>query len=156
MRITIENDQLIYIYAAKSPKGKIETIIDVACKLLYDEQDNWLGIRISNDFSDQEESWAPLSLPVLRKEDIEVPSHLILQQEDCLEIKFADRPVAKQVDQECNLDIGSVDHVLYGIEIILWAEPKLGKKKWVEPFVIFDMPFAQGQEFEYGKTTKTP
>ena len=151
MRITIENDQLIYIYTAKGGKGKLETIVHVACKLLYDEQGNWLGIRVLNDFSDQEECWAPLSLPLLRTQDIQVPSHLILQSEECLEIKFTDCAVAKSVDQECNLDVGGDDGVLYGIEIILWPETKLGKKVWVEPFLIYDMPFAQGQEYEYGK-----
>lgn len=113
MRITIENDELVYIYLmdVENRMGIVdETIPCITGALLYDDKGYWIGIRLSSPmeefqhyaFVDEYEEKVSISI-----------------SDEHIEILFDEnqRTIAHTCEQEFNLDI--TGNIVHGIEIIL-------------------------------------
>lgn len=116
MHITIEDDFLIYIYLKDQSKytrngggGSA-----VSCFLLYDQNGNWIGVRITN----KDTEGNTITLPDIGDIDYPIHNGEVVMLNDEIIIKFdKDLVVEYFKKQDCNLDIHPEG--IYGIEMIL-------------------------------------
>lgn len=135
MKITIENNKLIYIYFQK-PKAKAveKTLAFVKSMLLFDEDGNWLGLRISNKYSDE----SSFVLPSIERIDFPIHKGEIIKNENYIEIIFdKNKEIYKTIEQECNIDINK--YGIFGIEIIIWNDNLVIGKELIEKFIEYDI-----------------
>lgn len=134
MRITIQNNELVYIYLQKGETlGDIETIPYVDCQLYVDSNNEWIGIKILNRFIDD---YKKFELPKANFE-LECFDVELQQDRNFIKILFDNKSeVNKKFNQECNIDIREGN--LYGIEIILYKENQNMKRNIIKKFIEYD------------------
>lgn len=131
MRITIQDNSLIYIYLKEMGKyvDNISGNPEYRSQILFDEFRNWIGIKILNiDIEGQIQE-----LP--RVGDIDYPMHtsIITEQPDSITILFDNQStVSEIVEEDCILDLHPTG--IYGIEVILYETQIEGIEK-VRPFI---------------------
>lgn len=141
MQITISDDCQMYIYLKDKSKHKhTGSLSDVKCNLLYDSNDNFIGINILSKRSD---TGASIVLPEIGS--IEFPMHnaLVKQYEDGILIMFGQESVVyKEVEDECILDLCAAG--ISGVEPMPFTH--IGGKEIIKPFIIRDVqspPFSR-------------
>ena len=118
MRITYEDNKvltLIYIYIREFDGSIVSTLPDVRCEMIFDKDDNWIGIEVFNDAFDNNK----IKLPNLKKQYNAIQNELFEQSESKLFMLF-DKNNSEDYRKEvsCNIDYNKVNG-LQGIELIL-------------------------------------
>ncbi|MBT2764293.1 MULTISPECIES: hypothetical protein [Paenibacillus] len=134
MQITIEENCQMYIYLKdKSKHQHKSSLSDVKCKLLYDSNDNFIGINIMDQRSD---TGASIVLPEVGAIEFPVHNALVKQDEDGIVILFdQNSKVYKEVEDECILDLCAAG--ITGIEPMPFTH--IGGKNIIKPFIIRDV-----------------
>lgn len=109
---------------------------DVKCEVLFDEKDNWLGVRILNEQLDEDgKFYVKMNLSKVPESYKQISPGVVIETEDYLEIKFdATVPAHRIIEQNCHIDCLDDE---FGIEVIL-GEPIKGKEL-VKPFILHDI-----------------
>lgn len=116
MKITIEDERLIYISLAEPGQYKIqETHADIDGQLLYDMDGNWIGVRFPEGHS-----LSFVSHPFIEK------GHDLLFTAEVGPSQF--------YEQEFIVDVAKEG--IMGIEIILYPSIPAGKLKWIESIAV--------------------
>lgn len=126
MKISIEEDYLIYIYLTDPTFiQSVITITNINGYSIHDQSGNWLGFRIEKS---QDEDKHLIELPSVVNNEF-----LTVDSEGYIDILFAEgvKP-AHYYEQECHLDVFNGEIV--GIEIIRDTRNPKGKKKWILPY----------------------
>ena len=134
MQITIVDDCQMYIYLKdKNVHKHIGSLSDVKCKLLYDLQDNFIGIIIQNERSDTGEE---IVLPKVGQIDFTLYKATVTQDEDEIVIIFDQNSIIyKEVEDECILDLCAAG--ISGVEPMPFTH--IGGKEVIKPFIIQDV-----------------
>lgn len=122
MKITIENNELVYIYLLEIEQrvGVVdETIPYVMGELLYDNQNNWMGIRLKDQFDE----FSKYEVIDEYNDKIKI---LIREHEIDMFFRQDGITVFKSTEQDFNIDI--VGKKIYGIEIIVSDENSIEKR----------------------------
>jgi hypothetical protein len=132
MKITFEKSKnlvLIYLYLREFNGKIVKAIPDVLCELLFNKEDDWIGINIFN----QIENYGEFKLPQLK--DYTIVKDLRFEQTDKqIAILFdLDADINNKENNICNIDYN--EDGFFGIEIIL--DNFNGKTKTIKPFTIF-------------------
>ena len=135
MQITIVGDCQMYIYIKDKNIHKHKgSLSGVKCKLLYDSEDNFIGINIMN-----QQSYTGTIIVLPEVGAIEFPMHnaMVTQDEKGIQIKFHKEAIVhKEVEDECMLDLCAVG--ITGIEPMPYTH--IGGKEVIKPFIIRDVP----------------
>jgi len=123
MRITIEDNELVYIYLLKMNRvsGVVdETIPYIIGDLLYDNEENWIGIRIKDQFKEL------TNCTFVDEYDEKIK---IATDENGIKILFSEEEcvVNESCEQDFNIDI--VGNKAFGIEIIVSERSSIKKRK---------------------------
>ncbi|WP_435921120.1 hypothetical protein [Paenibacillus sp. DYY-L-2] len=136
MHITIEDNNLVYIYLKEQQKY-VENCggeSSVQCYLIYDQNGNWIGVKITNKDTDGNVITLPrvgaIDYPIYSGEVIELENEIILSFEK-------DKEIMMVKEQDCNLDIHPDG--IFGIEMILWTGNNITQKEMVKPFIKRDI-----------------
>lgn len=123
----MEQKQLIYIQFLKL-RGKVSTVADVPGNLLFDCNNEWIGIEITND-----ENEDVIILPFIKQIDFPLYQAVLIKKPRSQQILFhKNSKIFNKLDILCNVDV--IDGELFGIEIILTQE-KIELSEVVKPFV---------------------
>ncbi|SDT24348.1 hypothetical protein SAMN05444162_3533 [Paenibacillaceae bacterium GAS479] len=136
MNITIEDNQLVYIYLKNQEKYIYftGTKSSVKCYFQLDDDNNWVGIRIAKEYS---YGGAPL-LPEVGQIDYINFEGTVQEDEHNILITFDTySKVCRELEQDCNLDL--IPEGIYGIEIILWLANVDWKKEKIQKYIIVDI-----------------
>jgi hypothetical protein len=134
MQITIEDNSLIYIYLKEQHKyiDNIAGESNVQCFLQYDEDQNWIGVRIPTKNGSNNKTL------MVGNVDYPIYQGLVTESEDDIFLIF-DRESRTKIEkeQDCNIDVHPEG--IYGIEMILWNENHIESKEKVRPFIKRDI-----------------
>jgi len=125
MSITLENNELVYIYLMK--RNNHERVVDstiacAPCRMLFDSKGIWVGIEIG--YYEEELYTESNEVSELEITDELEPKLIVIQEPDCLRILFRENADVIEVkNQDCNIDIK--DGAISGIEILLWLSNRL-------------------------------
>lgn len=138
MQITIADNCQMYIYFKNKDVHKHKkSLSDIKCKLLYDSQDNFVGISIMNQRSDTGDV---IGLPEVGAVEFPMYKAKISQDGNGIIIMFDQGAVVhKEVEDECILDLCTAG--ISGIEPIPFTY--IGGKEIIKPFIIRDVPGVQ-------------
>lgn len=118
MRITYENDKaltLIYIYIREFDGNIVSTLSNVRSEMIFDKDDNWIGIEVFNDTFDNNK----IKLPNIKKRYNSIQNEIFEQSESKLFTLFdKNRSESYRKEFSCNIDYNSING-LQGIELIL-------------------------------------
>ncbi|WP_336772659.1 hypothetical protein [Paenibacillus sp. MMO-58] len=134
MKITISGDCHMYIYLKDKDKHEYTgSLSDIKCCLLYDLNENFIGIRILSKRSDTGEC---LELPKMGEIEFPLHSAVVSQDDEGILIMFNQEAVIhKEVEDECILDL-SIDGIA-GVEPMPYTN--IGGKEVIKRFVIKDV-----------------
>lgn len=131
MQITIADDCQMYIYFKNKEIHKhTGSLSDVKCKLLYDLNDNFIGINIQRKRSDTGQE---IELPTIGV--IEFPTHnaTVKQDDDGILILFDEKAqIHQEAEDECILDLCAAG--ISGVEPMPFTY--IGGKEVIKPFII--------------------
>lgn len=145
MQICIEDNSLIYIYLKSEDYhmsiGK--SISDVTCGLLYDDNDNLIGLKLLNtrENTDISVNGIPLiekiNLPKVGNVDTPLYNSAITEDENNITIMFDENVIVHHVrEDKCNIDL--CKEGIFGIELILLSS--IGNREVITPFIVSDVP----------------
>lgn len=122
MKITIENNELVYmnLLEINQEVGVVDkTIPYVNGELLYDDKDNWIGIRLKNEYN--------LFNEYNFEDEYRDKVHIKVNESDA-ELFFNDNRmiVLKAMEQDFNIDVNG--NRIYGIEMILRSNNSIVKR----------------------------
>ncbi|MFB5269110.1 hypothetical protein ACE41H_20305 [Paenibacillus enshidis] len=138
MKISVHDDFQMYIYLKNKDVHKHKkSLPDIKCKLLYDSQDNFVGISIMSQQSDTGEV---IELPEVGAVEFPMYKAKISQDGNGIIIMFDQETVVhKEVEDECIIDLS--DAGITGIEPMPFTH--IGGKEIIKPFIIRDAPGVQ-------------
>lgn len=126
MKISIEEDYLIYIYLTHPTSiQSVSTITNINGYLLHDQFGNWLGFRIEKS---QYKNRHSIELPSVVNNEF-----LVVDSEEYIDILFVKgvKPT-NYYEQECHLDVS--EGKIVGVEINRYTWNPIGKKRWILPY----------------------
>lgn len=134
MQITIVDDCQMYIYMKNKFKHQhTGSLPDIRCKLLYDSDDNFIGIKIVSQRSDTGQD---IILPEIGAIEFPIHNAEVKQDENGILIMFGKKSVIyKEVEDECILDLCAAG--ITGIEPMPFTH--IGGKEIIKPFIIRDV-----------------
>ncbi|GIP25402.1 hypothetical protein J23TS9_05320 [Paenibacillus sp. J23TS9] len=138
MQITIAGDCQMYIYLKDKDVHKHKcSISDVRCKMLYDSQDNFIGVNIMSKRSDTGTS---IVLPEVGAIEFPMYNAKVTENESEILILFDEKArIHRKVTDECIIDL--CDAGISGIEPMPFTH--IGGKEVIKPFIIRDVPDVQ-------------
>ncbi|WP_149847140.1 hypothetical protein [Paenibacillus sp. 37] len=135
MQISIYDNSQLYISLKDKKIHKHEgSLADIKCKLLYDSNDNFIGIKILCTLSDTGEN---IVLPEVGPIEFPMQKAIVTQNEDGINLVFGkDVVVHKEVENECIIDLCHAG--ITGIEPMPYTH--IGGREVIKPFIIRDTP----------------
>lgn len=117
MKVTcevLESLTLIYVYIRTFNGKSVNTIPGAKCELLFDEENNWIGLNVFNEYHDG----GKFSLPEIKIKTENTDFEAIQQFDEKTSLIFDSRmSIANSKIESCNIDFN--EDGLFGIEIIL-------------------------------------
>lgn len=140
MKVSIHNDSQLYI---RMKDGNVhnfkKSLAEIKCKLLYDVNDNFLGMKILSQRSATGEN---VELPEIGPVEFPLFSSEIKQDIDGIYILFdKDVTIHKELVDECILDL-CADGII-GIEPMPYMH--IGGRSIIEPFIMGVSPEIDSQ-----------